>query len=176
MSPLNITQPLDSTRYMVYNGYYKVMSNIPKMGHLTTPVYIYILYLFIYHDKQCGHVPLRNVKIPYKEHHMVFQQRNPVARFELRFRCWNHSQCIYNPKEKTDLDSKILKDIQRYSKPNPIGGWLQYILPILSWHLLLRYDKKTKLSFPSTTAVSRGSYLSRSYRKPYRIHTLEDPN
>ena len=23
-------------RYMVYNGYYKVMSNIPKMGHLTT--------------------------------------------------------------------------------------------------------------------------------------------
>ena len=26
MSPLNITQPLDSIRYMVYNGYYKVMS------------------------------------------------------------------------------------------------------------------------------------------------------
>ena len=25
-------------RYMVYNGYYKVMSNIPKMGHLPTPV------------------------------------------------------------------------------------------------------------------------------------------
>jgi hypothetical protein len=23
---------------MVYNGYYKVMSNIPKMGHLPTPV------------------------------------------------------------------------------------------------------------------------------------------
>ena len=22
---------------MVYTGYYKVMSNIPKMGHLTTP-------------------------------------------------------------------------------------------------------------------------------------------
>ena len=22
---------------MVYNGYYKVMSNIPKMGHLPTP-------------------------------------------------------------------------------------------------------------------------------------------
>ena len=22
---------------MVYNGYYKVMSNIPKMGHLTAP-------------------------------------------------------------------------------------------------------------------------------------------
>ena len=41
MSPLNITQPLDSIRYMVYNGYYKVMSNIPKMGHLTTPV-IYV--------------------------------------------------------------------------------------------------------------------------------------
>jgi hypothetical protein len=25
-------------RYMVYNGYYKVMSNIPKMGHLMTHV------------------------------------------------------------------------------------------------------------------------------------------
>ena len=25
-------------RYMVYSGYYKVMSNIPKMGHLPTPV------------------------------------------------------------------------------------------------------------------------------------------
>ena len=39
MSPLNITQPLDSIRYMVYNGYgyYKVMSNIPKMGQLPTP-------------------------------------------------------------------------------------------------------------------------------------------
>ena len=24
-------------RYMVYNGYYKVMSNSPKMGHLPTP-------------------------------------------------------------------------------------------------------------------------------------------
>ena len=27
-----------TVRYMVYNGYYKVMSNIPKMGHLPTPV------------------------------------------------------------------------------------------------------------------------------------------
>ena len=26
-------------RYMVYNGYYKVMSNIPKMGQLPTPVF-----------------------------------------------------------------------------------------------------------------------------------------
>ena len=25
-------------RYMVYNGYYKVMSNIPEMGQLPTPV------------------------------------------------------------------------------------------------------------------------------------------
>ena len=25
-------------RYMVYNGYYKVMSNIAKMGHLPIPV------------------------------------------------------------------------------------------------------------------------------------------
>ena len=25
--------------YMVYNGYYNVMSNIPKMGHLPTPVF-----------------------------------------------------------------------------------------------------------------------------------------
>ena len=38
MSPLNITQHHPTIRYMVYNGYYKVMSNIPKMGHLTTPV------------------------------------------------------------------------------------------------------------------------------------------
>ena len=27
-------------RYMVYNGYYKVMSNIPKMGHLPTPEFV----------------------------------------------------------------------------------------------------------------------------------------
>ena len=27
-------------RYMVYHGYYKVMSNIPKMGHLPTPVHV----------------------------------------------------------------------------------------------------------------------------------------
>ena len=26
-----------TSRYMVYNGYYKVMSNIPKMGQLPTP-------------------------------------------------------------------------------------------------------------------------------------------
>ena len=38
MSPLNITQPLGIWSINVYNGYYKVMSNIPKMGHLTTPV------------------------------------------------------------------------------------------------------------------------------------------
>jgi hypothetical protein len=29
-------------RYMVYNGYYKVMSNIPKMGQLPTPVEYWI--------------------------------------------------------------------------------------------------------------------------------------
>ena len=34
----HITQPLDSIRFMVYNGYYKGMSNSPKMGHLPTPV------------------------------------------------------------------------------------------------------------------------------------------
>ena len=39
-------------RYMVYNGYYKVMSNIPKMGQLPTPVnqtwqsQIHALYVF----------------------------------------------------------------------------------------------------------------------------------
>ena len=38
MSPLNITQPLG---ILVYNGYYKVMSNIPKMGQLPTPVDIH---------------------------------------------------------------------------------------------------------------------------------------
>ena len=37
MSPLNITQPLGIWSIKVYNGYYKVMSNIPKMGHLPTP-------------------------------------------------------------------------------------------------------------------------------------------
>ena len=34
-------------RYMVYNGYYKVMSNIPKMGQLPTPAIF---------DYQKGHV------------------------------------------------------------------------------------------------------------------------
>ena len=29
-------------RYMVYNGYYKVMSNSPKMGHLPIPVWTWI--------------------------------------------------------------------------------------------------------------------------------------
>ena len=29
-------------RYMVYNGYYKVMFNIPKMGQLPTPVLIHV--------------------------------------------------------------------------------------------------------------------------------------
>ena len=38
MSPLNITQPLGIWSTNVCNGYYKVMSNIPKMGHLPTPV------------------------------------------------------------------------------------------------------------------------------------------
>ena len=35
MSPLNITQPLGISGLL--DGYYKVMSNIPKMGHLPTP-------------------------------------------------------------------------------------------------------------------------------------------
>ena len=35
MSPLKHHPTI---RYMVYNGYYKVMSNIPKMGQLPTPV------------------------------------------------------------------------------------------------------------------------------------------
>ena len=38
MSPLNITQPLDSIWYMVYNGYYKVMSNIPKSWDIYQPL------------------------------------------------------------------------------------------------------------------------------------------
>ena len=33
----HITQPLGIWSINVYNGYYKVMSNIPKMGHLPTP-------------------------------------------------------------------------------------------------------------------------------------------
>ena len=43
MSPLNITQPLDSIRYMVYNGYYKVMSNIPKSWDIYQPLTVWIL-------------------------------------------------------------------------------------------------------------------------------------
>ena len=35
----HITQPLGIWSINVYNGYYKVMSNIPKMGHSPTPVY-----------------------------------------------------------------------------------------------------------------------------------------
>ena len=35
----HITQPLGIWSIMIYNGYYKVMSNIPKMGHLPTPVF-----------------------------------------------------------------------------------------------------------------------------------------
>ena len=36
---LNVPIELHPTiRYMVYNGYYTVMSNIPKMGQLPTPV------------------------------------------------------------------------------------------------------------------------------------------
>ena len=34
-------------RYMVYNGYYKVMSNIPKMGHLPTPI-LHVLHLTMF--------------------------------------------------------------------------------------------------------------------------------
>ena len=41
MSPLDITQPLGIWSINVYNGYYKVMSNIPKMGHFPTPVVIF---------------------------------------------------------------------------------------------------------------------------------------
>ena len=32
-------------RYMIYNGYYKVMSNIPKMGHLPTPEHTQRIFL-----------------------------------------------------------------------------------------------------------------------------------
>ena len=35
---LNVPIEHHPTIHMVYNGYYKVMSNIPKMGHLPTPV------------------------------------------------------------------------------------------------------------------------------------------
>jgi len=36
-------------RYMVYNGYYKVMSNISKMGQLPTPVmYLYLVEYTLY--------------------------------------------------------------------------------------------------------------------------------
>ena len=41
VGPGSLNVPIEhhpTIRYMVYNGYYKVMSNIPKMGHLPTPV------------------------------------------------------------------------------------------------------------------------------------------
>ena len=34
-------------RYMVYNGYYKVMPNIPKMGHLPTPVIMIMIIMIM---------------------------------------------------------------------------------------------------------------------------------
>ena len=40
MSHGSLNVPIEhhpTIRYMVYNGYYKVMSNIPKMGQLPTP-------------------------------------------------------------------------------------------------------------------------------------------
>ena len=43
-------------RYMVYNGYYKVMSNIPKMGQLPTPVNVYQI-VFSAQKKHDGQVP-----------------------------------------------------------------------------------------------------------------------
>ena len=39
-------------RYMVYNGYYKVMSNIPKMGQLPTPVNSISIFLHICSQSQ----------------------------------------------------------------------------------------------------------------------------
>ena len=44
MSPLNITQPLGING--LFYGYYKVMSNIPKMGHLPTPVVVMVVVAF----------------------------------------------------------------------------------------------------------------------------------
>ena len=44
-------------RYMVYNGYYKVMSNIPKMGHLPTPVKSNLIQPT--EDNLCLHCPSR---------------------------------------------------------------------------------------------------------------------
>ena len=38
MSPLNITQPLGIWSINVYNGYYKVMSNIPKSWDIYQPL------------------------------------------------------------------------------------------------------------------------------------------
>ena len=35
-------------RYMVYNGYYKVMFNIPKMGQLPTPVHSLLDFAYAY--------------------------------------------------------------------------------------------------------------------------------
>ena len=45
-------------RYMVYNGFYKVMSNIPKMGHLPTPVDITCLQIQMRQASSCHLVAL----------------------------------------------------------------------------------------------------------------------
>ena len=58
MSPLNITQPLGIWSINVYNGYYKVMSNIPKIGHLPTPVSSFTHMLFF-------HIPILTDLIPH---------------------------------------------------------------------------------------------------------------
>jgi len=43
-----------TNRYMVYNGYYKVMSNIPKMGQLPTPVLNHKKLMFVdIHEIPC---------------------------------------------------------------------------------------------------------------------------
>ena len=43
-------------RYMVYNGYYKVMFNIPKMGQLPTPGISFFSSLSLSCDTQCAYV------------------------------------------------------------------------------------------------------------------------
>ena len=76
MSPLNITQPVDSIRYMVYNGYYKVMSNIPKMGHLPTPVDTAHLFDVL---RSC--IPSKNV-------------RNSDRQFSVEYESFSHQKAI----------------------------------------------------------------------------------
>ena len=66
-------------RYIVYNGYYKVMSNIPKMGHLPTPVYLHLWKIWF---RQLGSLfPI------YGQIKFMFQTTNQMDSWEIPLQC-----------------------------------------------------------------------------------------